>query len=67
MSEWRRLIDCEPHQGQPVLVFGTITEAAEYWRHEPGVHDGDTGFFDANGDDLIGITHWMPLPQPPTA
>ncbi|WP_416147007.1 DUF551 domain-containing protein, partial [Pseudomonas asiatica] len=26
----------------------------------------DTGFCDENGDDIFPVTHWQPLPSPPT-
>lgn len=67
MSEWIRCDAAMPCQGQKVLIFtGKEVVAGEYWIHEPGVHDADSGFIDSNTDDLFPVTHWMPLPAPPT-
>ncbi|NMZ40397.1 DUF551 domain-containing protein [Pseudomonas proteolytica] len=66
MSEWIKCINEMPGQGQTVLVFGgSKVVAAEYWIHEEGVHDADTGFCDINQDEVFPVTHWMPLPTPP--
>ncbi|PIK75002.1 DUF551 domain-containing protein [Pseudomonas plecoglossicida] len=58
-----------PHQGQRVLTYSGDTRimVGQYFRHEPGVHDGDSGFSDENGDDIFPVTHWQPLPSPPGA
>jgi hypothetical protein len=65
MSEWIKCINQMPAQGQKVLIFTKLVEAGEYWEHEPGVHDGDTGFIDVNDDEVFPVTHWMPLPGAP--
>lgn len=65
MSEWIKCINQMPTQGQKVLTFSKVVAVGEYWTHEPGVHDGDAGFIDANGDDVFPVTHWMPLPAGP--
>ena len=66
MNEWRECLGATPKQGQKVLVFtGCVVLQAEYWIHEEGIHDADTGFCDLNQDELFPVTHWMPLPEPP--
>lgn len=67
MSEWIKCLNEKPHQGQKVLVAVNAKSvmAGEYWEHEPGVHDSDTGFVDLDCNDLFPVTHWMPLPSPP--
>jgi hypothetical protein len=67
MSEWIKCIDALPHQGQTVIAFSkTIgVSVAQYWSHEPGVHDGDTSFCTELGDELFPVTHWQSLPDHP--
>ncbi|WP_433963120.1 DUF551 domain-containing protein [Pseudomonas kurunegalensis] len=61
-------MDRIPDQGQRVLVYSPDLRvmSAQYFMHEPGLHDGDTGFCDESGDDIFPVTHWQPLPSPPT-
>lgn len=66
MGEWIRAIDQMPDQGQRVLVFCQEVEEATYWKHEPGVHEGDSGFCDMLDNEIFPVTHWMPLPAPPS-
>lgn len=68
MNNWIRLMNRIPDQGQRVLVYSPDLRvmSAQYFLHDPGVHDGDTGFCDENGDDIFPVTHWQPLPSPPT-
>jgi len=67
MSErWIDVKDRLPFSGDDVLVAVT-------WDGRPGVHQTvSTSFVDDAGDWAMGsakrweITHWMPLPDPPT-
>ena len=41
---------------------------AEYWVHEPGTHDAETGWYWDDGLDVLKEpTHWMPVPGAPAA
>jgi len=63
---WTAISDQVPNQGQKVIVFnGSEVLSGEYWIHEDGVHDADTGFCDINQDDIFPVTHWMSFPEPP--
>ena len=52
MSEWISVKDRLPEHGQLVLVCG------DYWNIEKYPHWSGTF-------DCPGVTHWMPLPDPP--
>lgn len=39
-------------------------EILEYWRRGPD-HDGASGWYDADGEKVDGVTHWMALPGNP--
>jgi hypothetical protein len=59
VQEWRP-IESAPKDGTPVLTLrhGTLQGVAEWnqgiWRM---VH----------GPDIVGVTHWLPLPPPPSS
>ena len=63
MTEWIKCIDRLPKDGERVLVYeiseltGDHTIHIEYLYHE----DED----DSQFEDGKGVTHWMPLPEPP--
>ena len=40
---------------------------AEYWMHEPGTHDAETGWYFDDGLDMTEPTHWRSLPEGPDA
>jgi hypothetical protein len=67
MNEWVELKGCRPKQGQTVLVCGPLVgvQSAQFWEHEPGLHEGDTGFIDSTDCEIFPVTHWMPMPEPP--
>jgi hypothetical protein len=69
MSEWIKCVNEMPAQGQTVIAFSNVVgvSAATYWQHEPGIHDGCTHFCAECGDEVFPVTHWQPLPEPPTA
>lgn len=81
MSEWISVEDELPEVGQPVIVHGdpyknkppTFTLAVV--DHSSDWHECDSSFgwidYDLDGftgkgfNDIEGVTHWMPLPEPP--
>ena len=63
-KEWISLDEKWPEQGIDVLVFaeGKISQA---WWDRMSSHFGD--WYDVKNASVIeGVTHWMPLPSPPT-
>ena len=65
-GEWFRFGSVIPDQGEKVLIWQRdLMVAGEYWMHEPGIHDGDSGFINHDGDDVFQVTHWMPQPKGP--
>ena len=66
MSEWIRVKDKLPEPETEVLVyrgnhFGDIMNVYTYLGN--GEWEDDYGYWARTEDD--GITHWMPLPEPP--
>ena len=66
MSEWIKCSDEMPEQGQKVLVFRPHA-------HEKPYKDPNYKICTYAGEDIFinshfehEITHWMPLPKPPT-
>lgn len=51
-----------------VTVFAATTEfdpePLEYWESGPE-HAGPTGWYAADGAEVKGVTHWMPMPTNP--
>lgn len=61
MSEWIKCEEQLPQQNEEVLVFGeSWGTVVAFLNHHGNWDDGD--FY----ADISGITHWMPLPEPPT-
>ena len=61
MSEWISVEDRLPGHDGMVLMWGTHTIT------HIGFYSEVTGkWFDSeDGEWLAGVTHWMPLPEPP--
>ena len=59
MNEWVKCSERMPEHSKTILV---VTAFGEYW----------TGYFDRNyvfwcdETKVENVTHWMPLPEPPT-
>ncbi|MFK3699392.1 DUF551 domain-containing protein [Serratia ureilytica] len=59
-SEWIKCEEQLPQQNEEVLVFGeSWGTVVAFINHHGNWDDGD--FY----ADISGITHWMPLPEPP--
>ncbi|MOA31070.1 hypothetical protein D3C78_1522080 [compost metagenome] len=60
MSEWISVEDRLPPEDQPVLCWCNDgdTEACEVASHH-------NSFFIDWSHELLPVTHWMPLPEPP--
>jgi len=76
MSEWQP-IETAPRDGTPILVFGgEFTPSVDPPRPvesavkcERSIEDGVLRYFVCDTDyysaEVVGPTHWQPLPQPP--
>lgn len=63
MTKWQP-IEMAPKDGTEVLVWdGSIRQISKFT--VAGL-DFDGHWWDAEGYWISGITHWMPLPEPPT-
>jgi hypothetical protein len=60
MSEWISVKYRLPDESDVVLVYG---ENACDWVHEVALWEG--GSWVDRGEALDGVSHWMPLPEPP--
>lgn len=62
MTEWISVKDKEPEIGRAVLLYSEfgIVECGERTlrKYKPYITTW-------THDELIGVTHWMPLPEPP--
>lgn len=59
------------YDGFPLIAFGARLDDGEGWlwglSRSDGVRvDKDAGWNDAEADDDYQVTHWMPLPAPPS-
>jgi hypothetical protein len=68
MSEWQP-IESAPKDGTEVLTYREVglMAVAAYFEYEPIWRPGtrEAGWTVTDGADLVGVTHWMPLPSPP--
>jgi len=66
--EWISVDNDYPKRGQPVLTYGSHCDPIVAYR-VAGVDGGRWIQYDGDVDwiGLSGITHWMPLPEPPEA
>ncbi|WP_122408951.1 DUF551 domain-containing protein [Pseudomonas viridiflava] len=79
MSEWIKCSDRLPEHGVNVLVIAmgatkkknyttaTLCSIQRDFREEDSPYDDQWYQTVAISRELLGITHWMPLPKPPTA
>ena len=67
--EWISVKDRLPDRGQYVLVCCTmkVTSKIDYVNAVTMAFVCEEGFVDVELDEVIteGVTHWMPLPEPP--
>ena len=65
MSEWINCMDSQPREGQCVLVFDERETHSSMYT----IQCSDIMIACIRGDEFkesfAGITHWMPLPEPP--
>lgn len=62
LGEWISVKDRLPEDNTDVLVYhGSLISIYSYMGHNEW--EDDYGYFSRTDDD--GITHWMPLPEPP--
>lgn len=60
---WRP-IETAPKDGSPVLLFST-SEGQDVGSWEV-TYDAGHEWMDAQGYSIYDVTHWQPLPPPPT-
>jgi hypothetical protein len=61
MSDWQT-IESAPRDGTPILSWDGVRRVVIIWSTR------DKGWFLDGADDRpdwTGVTHWMPLPEPP--
>ena len=59
MSEWISVDDKLPKRFEVVLVAGVETDTV------CAIHEPDGWLVQYEGEWVTGVTHWMPLPEPP--
>lgn len=65
--EWIKLSDSNPSYGQAVIVSDGIEVGVWRYRDFWPDHDGNGCSNQKSATELLGkVTHWMPLPKPPT-
>ncbi len=64
MSEWQP-IETAPRDGTEILTYRSVGLMAVATWLDPW--DAGSDWTVTDGAQLIGVTHWMPLPDPPTA
>ena len=57
--EWISIQDDLPKDYKRVLIYSWLVLSCTAWREE------DTFFHGDNQNRFVGVTHWMPLPEPP--
>lgn len=57
--KWISVKDRLPEKGTDVIANSKICGVT------PAFYDNDGTYYDLNGDGVRGVTHWMPLPEPP--
>jgi hypothetical protein len=58
MSEWISVDDSLPKEDQSVLVFTEENDFDVMWHHN--------SFWRGCFNTTAAVTHWMPLPKPPS-
>lgn len=61
MTLWTAVSDGLPDDDMSVLIATTNDDVWIGW------HDGDNGWIDATTGGSIEVTHWMDIPDHPTA
>lgn len=61
MNEWISIKDRLPHNLQKVLVYTEFKRMFDAWFSNGVWYENHEG----RNLDFDGVTHWMPLPEPP--
>ncbi len=64
-SKWIPVTERLPEEYEPVLVYDPSMDHGQYVMEATWSVDGWMTEFDFDHDENPGITHWMPLPEPP--
>lgn len=64
MSDWISVDDRLPDMGQPVIEWGAHEYPTTAYR--VNTHNGFRWRTYSDGEVIAGVTHWMPLPEPPS-
>lgn len=67
MSQWIKCSERMPEDTQMLLAFSQGEIVAAYWNWvvNPIDYKKYRAFTYLSGNTLEGVTHWMPLPEPP--
>lgn len=60
--EWIKVEDRLPSEDMFCIVF---VQMNDYRNVHAGLYSKDNGFLDDFYNIEVGVTHWMPLPEPP--
>lgn len=60
MAEWISVKDGLPEETRYVLAWKAETEAFAF-----AMYFAEIGVWTDPGENVIGVSHWMPLPEPP--
>jgi len=63
MNEWISVEDSSPNMGEVVLIFGADEYPIPAYRTNHPVKPRWNDY--ASDEWVTGVTHWMPLPEPP--
>ncbi len=63
MAEWISVKDRLPNEGQEVLCYGGGNLMNVYIYLDDDCWEDEYGYWETAESE--GITHWMPLPEPP--
>lgn len=65
MSEWISVDDAQPSEGESVLVFDERETHSKIYTMQFGEYSLACIRGEEFSESFVGITHWMPLPEPP--
>lgn len=67
MGEWIKCSERMPEEGEDVIVYDGLGQVHEgcYFRYGDGVV-WEIPSYNPSYYDEVNVTHWMPLPEPPS-